>query len=180
MSIPFTRALCFIPVLGLLLGAAHIARAHESEETESAKEKEEGSVLEIGATNEWTVRNGSGANAGASVGWELTVIPEWLKVEVGGDALVTSGTNALSGVVIFKVPYELSPTTELMVGAGPKWTRKLNGPDQGWYSGAEVDVDFMFWPRKDLGWYVQPDWSAVPRTGEQSVGITVGLLIRVP
>ena len=156
-----------------------VAFAAHSQETED-KEKGEGVVVEIGPTNEWVVRGGSSANAGAAVGVEVPVIKDWLEIELAGAALGTSGHTELSGALILKKPFELSESTEFMIGAGPKFTKTVSGPDQGTASGAEVDVDFMFWPRKDLGWYIQPDWSVVSKTGEQSVGITVGVLIRVP
>ncbi|HYA66993.1 MAG TPA: hypothetical protein VEE84_09895, partial [Burkholderiaceae bacterium] len=183
MRVRYMAAACAIG-----LAAAHAARAQESEEKAKAEraepaektENSEGAILEIGATNDWTVRNGSGANAGASIGYEVPVIEEWLNIEVGGEVLGTSGTTELSADLIFKVPFRLSETMEFLVGAGPKVKKTLNGPDQGTYSGAEVNCEMMFWPRQHLGWYVEPAWSLVSRTGEQAVGVTVGVLIRIP
>jgi len=152
------------------------AHAQDSEE----KQKGEGAVVEIGPTSEWVVRGGSEVNAGAAAGVEVSLIEHWLEMELAGALLGTSGHTELSGSLIFKKPYELSESSEFMIGAGPKYAKTFSGPDRGTANGAEVDLDFMFWPHKDLGWYVQPDWSVVSKTGEQSVGITVGLLIRVP
>ncbi|HXY05374.1 MAG TPA: hypothetical protein VEI05_02405 [Burkholderiaceae bacterium] len=202
MRTAIQRGISLFAVLGMLLFAAmHGACAQESEakekgeavkaegekgateksEGEKAEAQEaEGSVLEIGATNDWTVRNGSGANAGASIGYEVTVIENWLNVEVGAEVLGTSGVTEVAGDLILKVPFRVSETVEFLVGAGPKEKKVLNGPDQGTYSGAEVNCELMFWPRKTLGWYVEPAWSLVSRTGEQSVGITVGVLLRLP
>jgi len=143
-------------------------------------EKKEGAVVEIGPTSEWVVRGGSAVNAGAAAGVEVSVIEDWLEMELAGALLGTSGHTEFSGALIFKKPFRLSQTAEIMLGAGPKYTKTFSGPDQGSASGAEVDLDFMFWPRKDLGWYIQPDWGVISKTGEQSVGLTVGLLIRVP
>lgn len=170
------RSLHIAMLCGLAFVPAFAAHAQEIEE----KEKGEGVVVEMGPTNEWVVRGGSSANAGAAVGVEVPVIEDWLEIELAGAALGTSGHTELSGALILKKPFRLSQTTEFMIGAGPKYAKTLSGPDQGTASGAEVDVDFMFWPRQDLGWYIQPDWSVVSKTGEQSVGITVGVLIRVP
>jgi len=195
------RAISSAAVFGVFFAAAHAARAQESEQKEKAEaakvegekakeekterekpeaEAAEGSVLEIGATNDWTVRNGSGANAGVSIGYEVTAIENWLNVELGAEGLGTSGVTEVAADLIFKIPFRVSETTEFMVGAGPKEKKVLNGPDQGTYSGAEVNCELMFWPRKTLGWYVEPAWSLVSRTGEQSVGITVGVLLRLP
>jgi len=168
------RGFSLLAALGLVLGATQASPALGAEENES----EEAPVLEIGATNDWTVRGGSTTNAGLSLGFEVTAIQNWLEMELGADVLGTSGHTEAAGDLIFKIPFRLSATSEFMVGAGPKFSKVYGGPDHGTYSGAEVDLDFMFWPHKDIGWYVQPDWSLVSRTGEQSVGLTVGVLIR--
>ena len=170
------RLLQLATVCGLVYVVPVTAHAQESEE----KEKGEGAVIEIGPTNEWVVRGGSAVNAGAAAGVEVSVIEDWLEMELAGAVLGTSGHSELSGSLIFKKPFRVSETTEFMIGAGPKYTKTFSGPDRGTANGAEVDLDFMFWPRKSIGWYVQPDWSVVSKTGEQSVGITVGLLIRIP
>ena len=41
----------------------------------------------------------------------------------------------------------------------------------------EFALDFMFWPTKNVGWFVEPTWSIAPRTGEHSLGVSIGLLI---
>ena len=165
-------ALAALALLGPFFLTVPCAYADESEE------REEAPVVEIGALSEWPT-NGGAANAGGAVGFEATVIQDWLEIELGAAALGTSGHTEFSGDLIFKKPFHLSPTTDFMLGIGPMIRKTLSGPDQGIAHGAEVDFDFMFWPRKELGWYVQPAWSLIPRNGEQSVGINVGVLIRV-
>jgi len=41
-------------------------------------------------------------------------------------------------------------------------------------------LDFMFWPTKNLGWFVEPTWSINPKNGHQAIGATAGILIGIP
>jgi hypothetical protein len=50
------------------------------------------------------------------------------------------------------------------------------GPDRGNAWGAEVALDWMFWPTKNVGWYVQPTWSVNPKNGQESIAVSIGLL----
>jgi len=45
---------------------------------------------------------------------------------------------------------------------------------------AEFALDWMFWPTKDVGWYIEPTWSVNPKNGQQSVALSVGILIGFP
>jgi hypothetical protein len=40
------------------------------------------------------------------------------------------------------------------------------GRDRGTFRGVEGVLDFMFWPRKNVGWYVEPGYEACWRRGE--------------
>ena len=66
-----------------------------------------------------------------------------------------------------------------MIGAGPQWSQTLNGVGK---FGAEFALDFMFWPTKDrkLGWFIEPTYSySFAREHEQSLGVSMGLLISI-
>jgi hypothetical protein len=66
-----------------------------------------------------------------------------------------------------------------MIGAGPQWSQTLNSAGK---FGAEVALDFMFWPTKDrkLGWFIEPTYSySFAREHEQSLGVSMGLLISI-
>jgi hypothetical protein len=70
------------------------------------------------------------ANFGGTFAVEKSIIENWLEIEVGLTALGTNGQTELSGDIIFKRPFRISPTFEFMVGVGPSISRALNGEDQ--------------------------------------------------
>lgn len=160
-------------LLGLLLIATAVVHAHESGDQDHAV------VLEFGAAGEKPITGGA-SNFGGTLGAEVTPIENWLEIEFGLAALSTAGRTELSTDLLFKKPYQLSRTVELMVGAGPSLSKTLNGVDRGTSLGVEVALDFMIWPFRKFGWYVEPTWGIVPKSGEQTVGISVGVLIGVP
>jgi hypothetical protein len=149
------------------------ARAQES------GEKDHAVVLELGGAGEWPTRGGA-TNLGGTVAAEYTPIEHWLELEAGLTALGSTGHTELSGDLVFKKPWRLSPTAEFMIGAGPSWGRTLSGPDRGTQLSAEFALDFMFWTHGKLGWYVEPSWSVAPRTWERTIGVNGGLLIGLP
>ena len=88
----------------------------------------------------------------------------------------TNGHMELSGDLVFKKPVRLSSTSELMIGLGPTVSRVSSGPDEGSSHGIEVVFDFMFWPHKNTGWYLEPSWSRTSHSGDQTAGLTGGIL----
>jgi hypothetical protein len=133
-------------------------------------------ILEIGTAGEWPL-NGERSNLGGTMAVEVTPIENWLELEFGFSTLATAGHTELSYDLLFKKPFRLSPTVEFMVGAGPSLSQTLNGPDRGTSLSAEFALDFMFWPTKDVGWYIEPTWSVNPRNGQQSAAVSIGMLI---
>jgi hypothetical protein len=143
------------------------------------RDADHGWILEIGTAGEWPL-NGERPNFGGTIAAEIEPIENWLELEFGLAALATTGHTELSGDVLFKKPFRLSPTVEFMVGAGPSLSQTLNGLDRGTSVSAEFALDFMFWPTKDVGWYIEPTWSVNPRTGQQSAAVSVGMIIGFP
>ncbi|SPE30580.1 conserved exported hypothetical protein [Burkholderiales bacterium] len=142
---------------------------------QEAAEDDHSAVLEAGAAGEHSVSGGS-SRFGAAVGVEVTPIENWLEVEFGVAALRGSGATEISSDLVFKVPYRLSPTAEFMIGLGPFVSRTVNSPDASTAHGIEVALDFMFWPHKEFGWYLEPSWSRAAGSGERTIGVTIGLL----
>ncbi len=136
-------------------------------------------ILEIGTAGEWPL-NGERPNFGGTVALEVEPIENWLELEFGLSTLATAGHTDLSGDLLFKKPFRLSPSVEFMVGAGPSFSRTLNGPDQGNSWSAEFALDWMFWPTRNVGWFIEPTWSVNPRNGQQSAAVAVGILIGFP
>jgi uncharacterized protein YraI len=157
----------------LKAGKVDIGGAHEERDAEHAW------VLEIGTAGEWPL-NGERPNFGGTIAAEIEPIENWLEIEFGLSTLATTGHTELSGDVLFKKPFRLSPTVEFMVGAGPSLSQTLNGADRGTSVSAEFALDFMFWPTKDVGWFIEPTWSVNPRNGQQSAAVSIGMLIGFP
>jgi hypothetical protein len=155
------------------VGTVDIAGAHEE------RDADHGLILEIGTAGEWPL-NGERPNFGGTIAAEIEPIENWLEIEFGLSTLATAGHTELSGDILFKKPFRLSPTVEFMVGGGPSLSQTLNGPERGTSASAEFALDFMFWPTKDVGWYIEPTWSVNPRNGQQSAAVSIGMLIGFP
>jgi len=136
-------------------------------------------ILEIGTAGEWPL-NGERPNFGGTIAGEIEPIENWLELEFGVSTLATAGHTELSGDLLFKKPFRLSPTVEFMVGAGPSLSRTLNGPDAGTSWNVEFALDWMFWPTKNIGWFIEPTWSVNPKNGQQAAAVSIGILIGFP
>lgn len=139
-----------------------------------AGEKEPAAVLEIGGAGEWAL--GGGASFGPSVAVEFTAVKDWLEIEAGVAPLFRNGHADWGTDLVFKKPFALSSTVEFEPGIGPAWSSsgKLAG---------EIAFDFMIWPSQErkFGYFVEPSYSYSFSSGhEQSLGLTVGLLIAIP
>jgi hypothetical protein len=135
-------------------------------------------VLEISPAGEWPLNDRP--NFGGMFAVEKTIIENWLEIEVGLTTLGTTGHTELSGDILFKKPFRISPTFEFMIGAGPSISQALNGEDRSTTVSAAFALDFMFWPSKNVGWFIEPTWTINPRNGQHSFGASAGLLIGIP
>jgi hypothetical protein len=164
-------------------GTGNTARAHGEGKGREQNEHEEGQehsfVLEIGTAGEWPLA-GERPNFGGTIAGEIEPIENWLELEFGLSTLATAGHTELSGDLLFKKPFRLSPTVEFMIGAGPSYSHTLNGPDRGGAWSAEFALDWMFWPTRNLGWFIEPTWSVNPKNGQQSAAVSIGILIGFP
>ena len=117
---------------------------------------------------------------GPSASVEFSVIKDWLEIEIGGGTLFSRGQKEWEADVLFKKPFTLSNTVELMVGAGPSWSYATGETGK---TGATFVLDFMFWPWPDrwFGWFFEPTYAySFSRYHEQSLAVSVGLLIAIP
>jgi hypothetical protein len=158
-----------------------IARGYKENEEQEHEESgpEHSFILEVGTAGEWPL-NGERPNFGGTIAAEIEPIENWLELEFGLSTLATAGHTEMSGDLLFKKPFRLSPTVEFMVGAGPSFSRTLNGPERGDSWSAEFALDWMFWPTKNVGWFIEPTWSVNPRNGQQSAAVSIGILIGFP
>jgi hypothetical protein len=166
---PKTRALIVIISVNVLF----VADAQ-------AEEKEPTAVIEIGAAGERSLA-GNGFGFGASAAVEFTVIKDWLEIEAGASTISKRSQTEWGTELLFKKPFTLSDKAEFMFGVGPAWTYTTGG--EGAKMGAEIALDFMFWPwpERKFGWFLEPSYSYSFSAGhEQSLGVSVGLLIAIP
>jgi hypothetical protein len=134
-------------------------------------------VLEFGGELDWEPAE-VGVHAGGTFALEVTPVENVLELEVGVAAVRTDGGVEMPLDILFKKPWRFSPKFKFMIGAGPEVVHSF-GPDHGTFWGLEAVLDFMFWPRKNIGWYVEPGYEITFRDSAQhrSVGVSGGLLI---
>jgi hypothetical protein len=133
-------------------------------------------VFEIGAAGDWS--RAEGFHPGGTFAFEVTPIERWLELEIGITAIHDDEGTEIPIDVLFKKPWRLSPTFEFMIGVGPELIH-ATGPDHGTFWGISTVLDFMFWPRKNVGWYVEPGYELTFRDGAKHHGLAIaaGLLI---
>ncbi len=144
-----------------------------------AEEKEPSAVVEIGGAGEWGLRDG-GSSFGPSAAVEFTPLKNRLEIEAGIAPLFGGGHAEWNTDVLFKKPFTLSDTVELMIGVGPEWIYTAGGAGK---IGGDAALDFQFWPwpERKFGWFLEPSYSYSFSGGyEQSIGVSVGLLIALP
>jgi hypothetical protein len=144
--------------------------------TAAAEDKEPTAVVAIGGTTEWGLPGPT--SFGPSVSVEFTPIRNWLEIEIGAATLLRRGVTEFETDIIFKKPFTLSDTVELMVGAGPAWSYTR---DEGIKWGATFALDLMVWPwpERKFGWFVEPAYT-INQDHEKSLSVSIGLLIAIP
>ena len=143
--------------------------------------EEPSAILEIGGASETDLKGGTGFGPSLSV--EATPIEDLLEIEAGVAPLFSHGQTEWDADFLFKKPYTLSDTAEFMAGVGPSWSHTLNAGKTSDSLGAELALDFMFWPWKnrEVGWYMEPSYGFNFGHGhEQSLSMNIGLLIPIP
>lgn len=143
--------------------------------TALAEDKEPSAIVELGGAGEWSLPNG-GSSFGPTAAVEFTPIKDWLEIEAGVAPLFGGGHTDWGADVLFKKPFTLSNSVEFEPGIGPEWSG-------GGKIAGEVAFDFMFWPLPDrkFGWFLEPGYSYTFSKGhEQSLGMSVGLLLAIP
>jgi hypothetical protein len=131
-------------------------------------------VAMIGAAGEWPTHGNF--QTGPSLAVEFNVIKDWLEIEVGSAKLFRGSNSEFETEVVFRKPFTLSATTEVMIGLGPMWSK---AKDESWKVGTTFVADFMFWssPERKYGWFVEPSYSIVNPGNERSFAVSAGLLI---
>jgi hypothetical protein len=156
----------------VLLTAALIASGHGAIAAE--KDNDPLWVAMIGGAGEWPTHDTF--KSGPSFSIEFNVIKDWLEVEVGTAKLFRGSASEFETEVVFRKPFTLSQTAEVMIGLGPIWSK---AKDESWKVGTTFVADFMFWssPEKKFGWFVEPSYSIVNPGNERSFALSAGLLV---
>jgi hypothetical protein len=134
-------------------------------------------IVGAGAAAEVELADGA-LHPGANVMVEWDAIESWLEIEVEASVLSAEGGVEVPVGLLFKKPFRLTPRAEFMVGVGPEVVRVSNPTTRSTYAGAQLALDFMFWPWQRAGFWVEPSYDLVfgdgPRHG---VGSTGGVLL---
>lgn len=145
-------------------------------------DKEPAAILELGAAPARSI-TGGGWSFGPTVAVEVEPIEHWLEIEAGATPFFGPQSTEWDIDLLFKKPWTLSRKAEFMFGAGPEWIHTSRNHVATNRAGAEVALDFMFWPRGKhrFGWYLEPayDYDFGPGR-DQSMNISAGLLISIP
>jgi len=142
-----------------------------------SEEKEPWVILELGAGAE---RNLEGGTAyGPNLAMEFTVIEHMLEIETGVSPRFEHGESEVEFELIFKKPFDLSESLEMVLGAGPVWVHRGHENPRDSIAG-EVSVTLVYWPEEEhkVGYFVEPSYSYNFGGGrEQAVGAKAGLYI---
>lgn len=160
------RSLCVV----LLTIAPCVAHAQPADDADHAI------VYEVGWAADWSRDEGLHPKGG-TFAFELPISERWLEIEFGVEAIHADGTE-IGWDVLFKKPWTLSRTVEFMAGAGPTLSHSA-GSDGGTFWGLSAVADLMVWPKRNIGWYLEPGYELTFHGGEQRHGLSfaAGLLI---
>lgn len=139
-------------------------------------------MLEIGGATDRSLTE-SQSSFGPTVAVEFTPIENWLELEAGITPLFRRHSTEWSVDLLFKKPWTLSDTKEVMFGIGPEWIHSNSYGARMNSVGGEIVPDFMFWASKKhrFGWYLEPSYEYKFGPGhEHSLGLSGGLLIGIP
>ncbi len=119
---------------------------------------------------------------GPTAAVEVTPIEDRLELEAGVTPAFSRHGTEWDTDLLFKKPWTLSQKVEFMLGAGPEWVHAREAGVVTNSLAAEIALDFMFWPHGHrFGWYLEPAYDyGFGRDHEQSIGVSVGLLIAIP
>ena len=146
-----------------------------------ADQAEPTAIVELGASGQWGLKGGS--SYGPNLGVETTPIPDILELEADVTPYFSHGHTEWDSDFLFKKPFDLTDTLEFMAGIGPEWDHAVSHGTVTDTFGAELAGDFMYWPmpERKFGFYLEPTYGySFGREHEQSISVSIGLLIPIP
>ena len=167
-----TRVSC---VLLLVIASSSLVRA-QSISADPPDKEDHTIVFEVGWAGDWSHEEGWRPR-GATLAFEVTPIEHWLELEVGAAAMRADGATEIPIDVLFKKPWQFSRQFEFMAGIGPELIHET-GPSPATYWGVSSVLDFMFWPGRNVGWYLEPGYEVTFHDGtHHGFAMAAGLLI---
>jgi hypothetical protein len=165
-----------IGMLVLFVGAGSALAGQSRPVAPQPPDADHAVVYEIGMAGDWA--RGEAFHPGGTFAVEFTPIERWLELEVGVTAIRADRSTEIPIDLLFKKPWRVSRTVEFMAGIGPEVVY-ATGPDRGTFWGISAVADVMFWPRANVGWYLEPGYEVTFRSGaaRHGLGIAAGLLI---
>jgi hypothetical protein len=141
------------------------------------EESDHSITFELGWAADWSRHEGTRA-AGGTFAFEVTPIEHWLELEVGATAIHAPENVETSLDVLFKKPWRVSPRFEFMVGVGPELIHEARSGG-GTHWGVSAVADLMFWPKRNIGWYLEPGYEAGFQSGgtQHGLALAAGILI---
>lgn len=165
-------------LLGFLLSFPGLAWAQPAD-----VDKDPVAIVEVGGAVGRGV-NGGGWSFGPDAAVEFTPIENWLEIEAGVTPFFRRHHAAEWNTdLLFKKPWTLSKSAELMAGIGPEWVHTREAGMGANSVAGEAVLDFMYWPggKHKFGWFVEPGFDySFARGHEKSLGVSFGLLIAIP
>lgn len=133
-------------------------------------------IIGLGGAGELELPEGS-AHAGGSLFVEWEAIDRWLELELGASVLAAEGGVEVPIDLLFKKPFRLSRSIEVMVGLGPEVVRVSTPAKKTTLIGVEFAVDFMLWPSQHVGLWVEPTYGVVFNSAARSgLACTAGII----
>ena len=163
--------------IGVVLAMMWAVSAAAQSPVAALEDQDHAVVFESGWAGDWSREEGLHPK-GVTFAFEVTPIEHWLELEVGVSALRADGETEVPFDVLFKKPWQISPKFEFMIGVGPELVH-VAGTTPQTYWGLSSVLDFMFWPKRNVGWYLEPGYEVTFHDGTAHHGLAVaaGLLI---
>jgi hypothetical protein len=133
-------------------------------------------VVGVGGAVEAELAGGT-VRGGSNVFVEYKAIEKWLELELGVSVLPEHRGREVPVDFLFKKPIQLTRRLEVMPGLGPEVVWASGTGHDGTFAGVEAVADFMFWPSKHVGLWIEPSYDAVFRDGiSHGLGSTGGVI----
>lgn len=166
---------CTVAVLVVFTSNAH-AEGKESRD-QGADEIEHTIIVGVGGAVELELR-GASLHPGGNLMVEWDAIENWLEFEVEASVLSADGGIDVPVGLLIKKPFRLTRWAEFMIGVGPEVVRVSNRTTKATYGGAQLALDFIFWPSQHVGLWIEPSYDLIfGDVVSQGIGSTGGLLL---